>query len=149
MFTNLTLHYGWWLLALILIGAELLLPGFFLLWIGIAAAAMGVVLWVVPTLGMLAQAIVFGVLAFTACVLYAKLLRPRLERSEPGNERLNRRGEQMIGQRYELIEAIVNGRGKARVGDGQWLVSGPDLPAGSTVEVVAVQGTTLQVRAAA
>jgi inner membrane protein len=35
------------------------------------------------------------------------------------------------------------------VGDGQWLVSGPDLPLGSTVEVVAVEGTTLQVRASA
>ena len=55
----------------------------------------------------------------------------------------------MIGQRYELIEPIVNGRGKARVGDGQWLVSGPDLPLGSTVEVIAVDGSTLQVRAAA
>jgi membrane protein implicated in regulation of membrane protease activity len=55
----------------------------------------------------------------------------------------------LIGQRYELIEPIVNGRGKARVGDGQWLVSGPDLPLGTTVEVVAVEGTTLQVRAAA
>ena len=55
----------------------------------------------------------------------------------------------MIGQRYVLVEPIVNGRGKARVGDGQWLVSGPDLPLGSTVEVVAVEGTTLQVRAAA
>ena len=98
---------------------------------------------------MLAQAILFAVLALAACALYARFLRPRLERREPGSERLNRRGEQMIGQRYELIEPIVNGRGKARVGDGQWLVSGPDLPAGSTVEVIAVQGTTLQVRAAA
>src|SRR6185312_13260185 len=43
----------------------------------------------------------------------------------------------------------LNGRGKVRVGDGQWLVSGPDLPLGSTVEVVAVDGTTLKVRAAA
>ena len=63
-----------------------------------------------------------------------------------GDERLNRRGEQLIGRRYELIEAIVNGRGKARVGDGQWLVSGPDLPVGSTVEVIAVEGTTLKVK---
>jgi inner membrane protein len=55
----------------------------------------------------------------------------------------------MIGQRYELIEAIVNGRGKARVGDGQWLVNGPDLPLGAIVEVVAVDGSTLQVRAVA
>jgi hypothetical protein len=146
---DLSVHYLWWILALLLIAGEVLLPGYFMLWIGLAAAAMGVVLWAVPTLGMLTQAVLFALLAFAFCVGYARWLRPRLERSSPGDERLNRRGEQMIGQRYVLVEPIVNGRGKARVGDGQWLVSGPDLPLGSTVEVVAVEGTTLQVRAAA
>ncbi len=146
---ELSTYYLWWILALLLIAGELLLPGYFLLWIGLAAAAMGVVLWVDPALGMLVQAILFGLLAFASCVGYARWLRPRLERRAPGGERLNRRAEQLIGQRYELIEPIVNGRGKARVGDGQWLVSGPDLPLGTTVEVVAVEGTTLQVRAAA
>jgi hypothetical protein len=146
---QLSTHYLWWILALLLIAGELLLPGYFLLWIGVAAALMGVLLWVAPTLSLLTQAIVFGLLAFAACFAYARWLRPKLERRAPGSARLNRRAEQMIGQRYELIEAIVNGRGKARVGDGQWLVSGPDLPLGSTVEVIAVDGTTLKVRAAA
>jgi len=146
---ELSAHYLWWILALLLIAGEVLLPGYFMLWIGLAAAAMGVVLWVVPALGLLTQAVLFALLAFAFCVGYARWLRPRLERSAPGNERLNRRGEQMIGQRYVLVEPIVNGRGKARVGDGQWLVSGPDLPLGSTVEVIAVDGTTLKVRAAA
>lgn len=146
---ELSAHYLWWILALLLIAGEVLLPGYFMLWIGLAAAAMGVVLWAVPTLGLLTQAVLFALLAFAFCIGYARWLRPRLERSSPGDERLNRRGEQMIGQRYVLVEPIVNGRGKARVGDGQWLVSGPDLPLGSTVEVVAVEGTTLQVRAAA
>lgn len=149
MFESIATHYLWWILALLLIAGEVLLPGYFLLWIGIAAAAMGVLVWLLPPLGLLLQAVLFALLAFAACVLYARLLRPRLERREPGSERLNRRGEQMIGQRYELVEPIVNGRGKARVGDGQWLVSGPDLPLGATVEVMAVEGTTLQVRAVA
>jgi len=145
---ELSTHYLWWILALLLIGGEVLMPGYFMLWIGLAAAAMGVVLWLLPSLALLMQAVLFALLAFAACVLYARLLRPRLERRAPGSEQLNRRGEQMIGQRYVLIEPIVNGRGKARVGDGQWLVSGPDMPSGSTVEVVAVDGTTLKVRAA-
>ena len=149
MFESIATHYLWWILALLLIASEVLLPGYFLLWIGIAAAAMGVLVWLLPPMGLLLQAVLFALLAFAACVLYARLLRPRLERREPGSERLNRRGEQMIGQRYELVEPIVNGRGKARVGDGQWLVSGPDLPLGATVEVLAVEGTTLQVRAVA
>ena len=146
---ELSTHYLWWILALLLIAGEVMVPGYFLLWIGLAAAAMGAVLWALPTLGLLAQAVLFAVLAFAFCFAYARWLRPRVERRADGDDRLNRRGEQMVGQRFELIEPIVNGRGKARVGDGQWLVSGPDLPLGATVEVLAVNGTTLQVRAAA
>jgi membrane protein implicated in regulation of membrane protease activity len=148
MFANVALHYLWWILALILIAIEVVLPGYFMLWIGIGAAVTGVVVLVLPDMSMLAQAVVFAVLAFASCAVYWYALRPRMQRNEPGDELLNRRGAQLIGRRYVLIEAIVNGRGKARVGDGQWLVSGPDLPLGATVEVVDVDGTTLKVRAA-
>lgn len=149
MVQQITMHYLWWILALVLIGLEVALPGYFLLWIGIAAAATGLLLLMVPSLSLLAQAVAFTMLAFGACAGYWYGLRPRLQRHGVGVERLNRRGEQMIGQRYVLIEPIVNGRGKAQVGDGQWLVSGPDLPQGSTVEVLGVEGTTLIVRPAA
>ena len=145
MFTNLTLHYGWWLLALVLIGAELLMPGFFLLWIGIAAAAMGLILTFLPPLPFLAEAVLFAVLALISCVGYWKFARRAL--SEPSMQPLlNRRAEQLIGRRYVLDTAIVNGQGKARVGDSHWLVEGPDLPAGATIEVIAVEGATLKVQ---
>lgn len=144
---HFALHYLWWIVALALIGGEVILPGYFMLWIGFAAAAMGIVLFVVPDLGALAQAIVFAVFAFASCFAYWKLVRPRIDRTPPGNANLNRRGEQLVGGRYVLCEPIVQGRGKARVGDGMWLVSGPDLPLGATVEVVGIDGTTLRVKA--
>ena len=142
------LHYWWWVLALFLIAGEVLAPGFFLLWIGIAAAVMGIVTWLVPGLGALAQAVLFVIFAFASCVFYWRFIRARLTRDDdPAAATLSRRGEQLVGHRYVLIEAIVNGRGKARVGDGQWLVAGPDLPAGTEVEVVGVDGALLKVRA--
>ncbi|HLI16930.1 MAG TPA: NfeD family protein [Rhodanobacteraceae bacterium] len=144
------LHYWWWVLALVLIAGEVLAPGFFLLWIGIAAAVLGAVTWAMPGLDVLAQTVLFVILAFVSCVLYWRLIRPRMVRNgDPAARRLSRRDDQMVGQRYVLIEAIVNGRGKARVGDGQWLVAGPDLPAGVEVEVVGVDGSLLKVRAVA
>lgn len=144
------LHYWWWVLALVLIAGEVLAPGFFLLWIGIAAAVMGIVTWVVPGLGVLAQAILFVILAFASCAFYWRFVRAQLAcGDDPVARTLSRRGDQMVGQRYVLIEAIVNGRGKARVGDGQWLVAGPDLPVGAEVEVVGVDGALLKVRAVA
>lgn len=148
MFADVATHYLWWILALLLIGAEVLLPGYFMLWIGLGAAVTGLLTLAVPALSVLAQAVAFVVLAFLSCAAYWYLLRPRLQREDRDEPRLNRRGEQNIGQRYVLAEAIVNGRGKARVGDSLWLVSGPDLPAGATVEVVAVDGNTLRVKPA-
>ena len=146
MFASVAAHYLWGIVALVLIAIEVIMPGYFMLWIGIGAAATGLLVLVMPDLSLLIQSIAFAVLAFVSCAVYWYGLRPKLQRDEPGDDRLNRRGEQLIGKRYELIEAIVNGRGKARVGDGQWLVSGPDLPIGSTVEVIAVEGTTLKVK---
>ena len=147
MFTNLTLHYGWWLLALLLVGAELMVPGYFMLWIGIAAAAMGVILMFVPTLSFLSEAVLFATLSLVSCLIYWKFIR-RVIDAPSEQPLLNRRAEQHIGRRYVLDTDIVNGQGKARVGDSRWLVEGPDLPAGTTFEVVGAEGSTLKVQKA-
>ena len=144
MFAQLATHYLWWILALVLIAFELVLPGYFMLWIGFAAALMGVLMMIAPRLSLLAQSLAFALLAFASCLLYWRWVRPRLQRGDAGL--LNRRGAQLVGQRYVLVEPIVNGRGKAQVGDSLWLVSGEDLPLGRTVEVIAVDGSTLKVR---
>jgi membrane protein implicated in regulation of membrane protease activity len=141
---NLVNNYGWWLLALVLIAAEMLAPGYFLLWIGIAAGVMGLVTLVVPGLPGIAQAVLFGLLAIAACLVYWKFIRPVAEQRDD-QPLLNRRGAQLVGQRFVLAESIVNGRGRVKVGDSEWLAEGPDLPAGSEVEVVSVSGTTLRV----
>jgi membrane protein implicated in regulation of membrane protease activity len=142
---NLIDNYGWWLLALVLVGAEMIAPGYFLLWIGVAAGVMGVVVLVLPTLPAIAQALVFAGLAIASCTLYWRLIRPMAEHRDD-QPLLNRRGAKLIGQHFVVTEPIVNGRGKIRVGDGSWLARGPDVPAGTEVEVVAVDGTTLEVR---
>jgi inner membrane protein len=147
MLSDLTLHYGWWLLALVLVGAELLMPGFFLLWIGIAAAAMGLILMFAPPLSLLAESVLFAALSLVSCFVYWKFIRHAVD-APSEQPLLNRRAEQHIGRRYVLEAAIVNGQGKARVGDSHWLVEGPDLPAGATVEVIGVDGSTLKVQAA-
>jgi len=144
---NLVNNYGWWLLALLLIGAEMILPGYFLLWIGIAAGLMGAIVLLAPALPAIAQAVVFALLAILTCAVYWRFIRPLAEHRDD-QPLLNRRGEKLVGQRFVVIEPIVNGRGKVRVGDGAWLAEGPDLVAGSEVEVVAVSGTTLRVKAA-
>jgi membrane protein implicated in regulation of membrane protease activity len=145
---NLLNNYGWWLLALVLIAAEMIAPGYFMLWIGIAAGVMGAVTFFAPAMSALGQAIVFALLAVASCTAYWRFLRPLAEHRDD-QPLLNRRGQRMVGRRVVVVEPIVNGRGKVKVGDGAWLAEGPDVAAGTEVEVVAVDGTTLKVRALA
>jgi inner membrane protein len=142
---NIFSHYGWWIFALALILAELIAPGYCMLWIGIAAAGVGVIAFFLPELSFLIEAVIFVFLAIISCYCYWRFLRPVTDR--PSDQPLlNRRAEQFIGKRYVLESAIVNGNGKVQVGDSPWLAVGPDLPAGATVEVTGVEGTTLKVR---
>ena len=52
------------------------------------------------------------------------------------------------GRALPLDQAIVNGHGRVQIADAFWDVSGPDLPAGTTVRIVASRGMTLLVEPA-
>ena len=139
---------GWAILALVLIAGEALIPGAALLWLGLAAGVVFIVVLLVPDLPMLAQAALFIVLSFAAVEFYRRKFRVRNERSVAPT--LNRRAAQFVGRVFPLHQAIVNGRGRLQVADAYWDVTGPDLPAGSAVRVTGVEpdGMTLVVEAA-
>jgi inner membrane protein len=140
------LFWHWWVVALILVILEMVMPGFFLLWIGVAAAITGLLLLVVPTSPWQVQFVVFGVLAIGAIVAARYYIRHNPIESD--DRTLNRRGEQYVGRVFTIDEAIINGIGKVRVGDSVWRVAGPDLPSGERVKVVGVDGTMLKVEKA-
>jgi membrane protein implicated in regulation of membrane protease activity len=132
----------WGALAVLLLLGGLLVSGYFLLWIGLAASVMGLVLLLFPCLGLMAQAGLFTALALALCALGLHLAPAHGTKHGPVRDRRPRR---LIGQRGFLIEPVVNGRGRARVGDTLWQVRGEDLPVGTQVEVRAVDGATLEV----
>lgn len=134
----------WAGLALLLMAAETLAPGVFLLWLGFAAAAVFAILLVVP-LPPVWQAVAFIVLAFLSIAVYMKYFRGKEKESD--QPLLNRRGEQLVGQVFVLEQAIVDGRGRLKIGDAFWVAEGEDLPQGTRVRVVSVQNMSLQVRA--
>jgi inner membrane protein len=135
----------WAVAAMLLIAAETLLPEIFLLWLGIAAGAMFFIVWALPGMAPLWQAIAFVVLSFVSIGVYIKLIRGR--HVAPDQPLLNKRGEQLIGKVLPLHEAIVNGQGRVKFGDALWTVEGPDLPAGTSVRVVGASSMTLRVEA--
>jgi len=135
--------WWWWALAALLLLIEILAPGFFFLWFAAAALVMGVALLLLPEIAWEWQLIAFAVLG----VLALGAGRMLFKRAPPPTDKptLNRRGEGYLGRHLTLIEPIRDGFGWAKVDDGRWRVSGPDLPAGSHVQVVGVDGATLKV----
>ena len=137
---------AWAVLALLLIAAETLAPGAFMLWMGFAAVAVFVAVLLVPGIPVLAQAAAFVVLSFVTIQVYRKWFRKAARQSD--QPLLNRRAAQAIGRVAVLEQAIDRGQGRIKLDDAFWVVEGPDLPAGTTVRVVAVDGMVLKVQEA-
>lgn len=136
--------WHWWIVAAVLAAAETLLPGAVAIWFAAAAAVIGALLVVLPVPWQW-QVILFGALGAAAAFAWR-----RYDHDHPATSALpllNQRAAQYVGQTCLLSEAIAEGYGKARVGDGFWKVRGPDLPAGARVKVIAVDGTVLVVEA--
>ena len=133
----------WAGLALALFATEALVPGAFLLWLGLAAAAMVLIDLLLPNLGITAQAIVFAVLAMVSVGVGWRLRGRRVVRNDA--PLLNRRSAQLVGRTLPLTQAIVNGRGQVYANDAYWVAEGPDLPEGAAVRVVAADAMTLRV----
>ena len=134
---------AWACLALALISAEVLAPGVFLLWLGIAAGVVFAIVLLVPGLPILVQGIAFVLLSFASIAVYRRWFRQDAEHSD--QPLLNRKTEHFIGKVYVLDTAIEDGTGRIKVGDAYWTVHGPDLPAGRKVRVIAVDTMTLKV----
>lgn len=136
----------WWLwltLGGLLLAAEMLGTSGYLLWSGIAAVLVALLVWLVP-MPWEWQGLSFAVLTVLAALWWHRWLQRRNRRLPPSS--LNQRGQQLIGRCLTLDSALVNGFGHVRIGDGNWRVQATeDLPAGCDIVVIAVEGITLQV----
>ena len=67
-------------------------------------------------------------------------------RQEQGDEPLlNERAERLVGKSYVLAEPIVDGKGRIKIDDANWRITGPDLPSGTRIRVVGHDGAVLTV----
>ncbi|MUV12727.1 NfeD family protein [Noviluteimonas gilva] len=139
--------FFWAAIALLLCAAEVLAPGAFLLWLGAAAAAVFLVVLLVPGVSILTQACLFAALGIVSILAWRRFSRGKRALSG-GDPILNRRTAALIGRVVPLERAIVNGHGRVQIADAYWDVVGPDLPAGTPVRVLSADGMTLRVGAA-
>lgn len=136
--------WHWLILGFVLIAAEVLVPGTFLLWPGLAALVTGMVAYSLPALPWQGLAALFAVLTVVIALagrrLYARLTRPVDD--EPA---LNRRAQSFLGTTHTLATPILDGAGRLKLGDTTWKIVGPDLPTGARVRIVGVDGIALKV----
>jgi len=134
--------WSWIVAGLVLLALELVLPGGFLLWMGVAGLVTGVVSLFQPIEWPL-QWLIFGVLSLTSIALWVRWTRHRPAVTD--RPYLNRRAETLVGREVVLEQAITEGFGRVVIGDSVWRVSGPDLPVGQRVRIIGSQGAVLQV----
>jgi inner membrane protein len=146
MITDLVAASGFWfwiILGLSLIGLELLSPGLFLIWLGLAALVTGVMDGML-NLSWQSAGIVFAILS-VACVLLGRRLNSDPQQKDASAPALNQRGQSLIGQSFILDQPIVRGEGQIKVGDSVWRITGPDTEEGATIRVTGLEGAVLKV----
>ncbi|GAA4014550.1 hypothetical protein GCM10022280_11300 [Sphingomonas swuensis] len=136
---------GWWWLigGVLLLIAEVLAPGFFLIFIGVAAMVTGLFvllfdLALAPALALFA--------IYTALAVY---LGRRVYANRPvpaASGHLNDRSAALIGRSAVAVGPIDEHGGRARLGDGEWSARGGPAQAGDRVEIIGVEGNCLIVR---
>ena len=135
--------WDWLAVGTLLRILEVFGAGGYLLWIGMAAAAVGVLTFLLPGMAWEVQFLLFGLLSIATALYWWRRQRSAVRQSDEPN--LNLRGQELIGRTFVVHEAIVDGRGKIKVADGVGMARGPDAAPGSRVRVTGQQGAILLV----
>nr|WP_276039606.1 NfeD family protein [Sphingomonas sp. GM_Shp_1] len=133
-----------WLAAGLALGiAELLVPGVFLIFLAIAAGVTALTTWALPDLPIGLQLADFAVWSVVCVVIGRRWYRDfPVESDAPV---LNAPALRLRGQVVTVTTPIVGGEGRARLGDGEWPVRGPDAESGTRLRVAHVDGGVLLV----
>jgi len=138
--------WNWLIFGFILMALELLAPGIFLFWLGLAALLVGLVSFAINP-SWQAQLLMFAVFSAAAVPAWRYFARSA-SRHSVSNPFLNKRTEALVGRVFTLEKPIIDGTGTVRIDDTIWRVAGPDAPAGSRVRIVQADGASLTVAAA-
>ncbi len=141
-------YWHWWALGIFLLAIEVFVPSTFLIWPGMSAGVVGVIVAFVPDLDWRMQVLTFAVLAMASTVAWLTWLRRHPTQTD--DPTLNVRAQRYVGRRVTLAETLVNGRGRIKLDDTWWLVESDDsgsIEEGVTIEITGADSTTLKIQA--
>ena len=138
------LEPGWlWLIGgVILLIAEVIAPGFFLVFIGAAAIAAGL-FTLLFGLGTAAQLALFALYALLAVMIGRRFYANRAPNHD--GPRLNDPSGRLVGRMVTVVSDVDEHQGRVRLGDSEWSARGGPATVGERVRVTGVEGNCLTV----
>ena len=142
---GLDIDPGWlWLIGgVLLLAAEVVAPGFFLIFIGAAAILTGVIALALG-LSLAPQLAIFAIVAF----LSVRILGRRFYQSKydvSSDPVLNDRVARLLGKVVTVVQPVTSDGGRVRVGDSEWSARGGPAAVGERVRIVDIDGNCLKV----
>jgi membrane protein implicated in regulation of membrane protease activity len=138
-------HWLWLIGGVLLLAAEVIAPGFFLIFIGAAAIATGLLTWALD-LALPLQLAAFAILALLAVRVVGRRAYAK-GRAISTDPQLNDRAARLIGRSVTVVEAVTSDAGRVRVDDGEWSARGASAGVGERVRITGIDGNCLKVEA--
>ena len=137
----------WLAIGVVVLAIEAATSTEWLLWPAVSAGVVAVVTALGLPLGLIGEVLLFAVLTVAATLLSRRLIQ-RVNPSDSPD--INARDSRLIGQRAQVIQAFVDGRGRVFVSGAEWVaeIDGASPLAGESVIVEGFDGPKLRVRAA-
>lgn len=139
--------WHWAVLGIVLVVAELLAPAFVLVWFGLGALVVSLVILGFPDMGLISEFLVWTASSVAMTGLWFKIFRPTYHKIVIG-----RSSAQIVGETGLLTHDVDSfQRGKVRfqkpmVGSDLWeCIADESIKAGAKVRVAGVEGSLLKV----
>ena len=137
----------WLALGVILLAVEAAFSTEWLLWPAVAAGLVAVLTAIGLPLGFWGEVALFGALTVAATLLSRRLIQRVNPADSPD---INAREGRLVGQRAQVVESFIDGRGRVFVSGAEWAaeIDGSTPLVGESVIVESIDGPRLKVRAA-
>ncbi len=144
MLDNLEPGWLWMIGGVLLLIAEIIAPGFFLVFIGAAALATGAFALLFG-LGTASQLALFALYSLIAVMVGRRFYANAVVNSS--DPFLNDRSGRLVGKVVSVVEPVDPHGGRVRVGDSDWSARGGPAAVGEKVRITGVDGNCLTVEA--
>jgi len=145
-------QWHWWVLSLCFVVTMAMFRGAIHIWLTVATAVIGVLLWLDPQMPMKIQFLLLGAIVIIGMFISSYFPGKQKIQTEPQTDNPEfsdlLKDENMVGRVFTLEEPIINGLGTLSYNNQQWRLRGVDAVAGTKIRILSIDGidqTLLQI----